>query len=120
MDVHAPALLDRFQPDIGSPGLSLDVGSLATELVDPYHNVGLVEELLRLQEPKGQAVLSYYQFRRDYHDLEPPACQWCKPWRWRCSLLTPGSSGWAKEPQRRKSEDQELLHLPFSLVKWLE
>src|SRR5215510_2754962 len=122
MDVHVIALLHNLQPGIGYLHLGLQPGLLAMECVDPQHDIGIVEELVLLQEPKGQAVLPNHQFRRHYHRLEPPACLWREPRRWHRSPrlrrrravgpspLTPGHTGRAKEPQSNKNQDQELLH----------
>jgi hypothetical protein len=49
------------------------------ECIDPYDDIGIFEEYVLLEEPKGEPVLSDYQFRGRDHWLESSARRWREP-----------------------------------------
>ena len=75
MDVHTVALLDDLQPRIGCRHLCLQMALLTLEGIDAHDGMGILKELVLLQEPEGEAVLPHHQFcGRDQH-LECFTCR---------------------------------------------
>src|SRR5215510_4922227 len=113
MDVHTVTLLDDLQPRIGGWHFCLQLPLLALEGIDAHDGMGILKELVLLQEPEGEAVLPHHQFcSRDQH-LER-LTRWrgefgychCPPRSW-CGGNAP------KEPKHEKTDTQEPLHRHF-------
>jgi hypothetical protein len=62
MDMHTVTLLDDLQSRIGGQYLCLQLPLLALEGIDAYGYMGILKELVLLQEPEGEAVLPHHQF----------------------------------------------------------
>jgi hypothetical protein len=62
MDVHKVALLDDLQPRIRGLHFCFELALLALEDIDAHNGMGILKELVLLEEPEGEAVLPNHQF----------------------------------------------------------
>src|SRR5215510_15214140 len=117
MDVHTVTLLDDLQPRIGGWHFCLQLPLLALEGIDAHNGMGILKELVLLEEPKGEAVLPHHQFgsRDQYLERltrrrgEFGSCRGSP--RPRCDDNAP------KEYQHENAETQEPSHRYSFLVR---